>query len=327
MASALSPNIGAQLAFRFIAGFFGSTPLVCAGGSINDLWNPLERLYAFPIFANAAFLGPIFDEQLFFWRKVGKLHILRELTGDDRYKAEVEIREQTIFHRLSRALYRPFILTFREPIIILMALYLVVIYIILFTSLTGCTFIFSNTYGFSQSINGLTFLGIGVGFFCASVMVLFIYRSAGKRLARIKVDGGDRLPPEFRLWIGVIGASFIPISMFWMGWTSYPEISYWSPIIANILFGFGILGVFISSYFYIIECYANYAANALASVTLLRYVAAGGMVEASIPMYENLGVHWTLTILGAISALLVPVPFIFYACGVKIRAKSKYAVV
>jgi len=37
MTSALAPNIGAQLAFRFIAGFFGSTPLICAGGTLSDL--------------------------------------------------------------------------------------------------------------------------------------------------------------------------------------------------------------------------------------------------------------------------------------------------
>lgn len=35
MASALAPNIGAQLAFRFLAGLFGSTPLTCAGGSVR----------------------------------------------------------------------------------------------------------------------------------------------------------------------------------------------------------------------------------------------------------------------------------------------------
>jgi hypothetical protein len=59
MASGLAPNIGAQLAFRFLAGLFGSTPLTCAGGSISDLWNPLERVYTFPVFANAAFTGPL----------------------------------------------------------------------------------------------------------------------------------------------------------------------------------------------------------------------------------------------------------------------------
>lgn len=51
MASALAPNIGAQLVFRFLAGFFGSTPLTCAGGSISDLWDPMERVFAFPVFA------------------------------------------------------------------------------------------------------------------------------------------------------------------------------------------------------------------------------------------------------------------------------------
>ena len=59
LGSALAPNIGAQLPLRFLAGFFGSTPLTCAGGSISDLWSPLERVFTFPIFANAAFTGPL----------------------------------------------------------------------------------------------------------------------------------------------------------------------------------------------------------------------------------------------------------------------------
>lgn len=59
MASALAPNIGAQLVFRLFAGLFGSTPLTCAGGSISDMWNAIERTAMFPVFANAAFWGPI----------------------------------------------------------------------------------------------------------------------------------------------------------------------------------------------------------------------------------------------------------------------------
>lgn len=54
MASSLSPNIGFQLTFRFLAGFFGSAPLTCGGASIGDLWSPVERIYTFPVFANAA---------------------------------------------------------------------------------------------------------------------------------------------------------------------------------------------------------------------------------------------------------------------------------
>lgn len=53
MATALSPNLGAQLTFRFFAGFFGSTLLVCAGGSLTDLWSPKENIYLFPVFSHS----------------------------------------------------------------------------------------------------------------------------------------------------------------------------------------------------------------------------------------------------------------------------------
>lgn len=365
MASALAPNIGAQLAFRFIAGCFAATPLVCSGGSLSDLWNPMERIYAFPVFATAAFMGPVFgpvvggfvgESPIVSWRwcewitlivsglvltfvlllqpetyaptllKWKATH-LRQLTGDDRYKAEIEIRYISFPQRLGTALYRPFVLTFSEPIIILMALYLAVVYIILFSFFNGYTFIFTETYGFSQGATGLAFIGIAIGLCFALLLVPIIYKWAKSDLAKIEEQGGTQLPPESKLWFAMLGAPAIPISMFWMGWTDYSWISYWSPLGASVLFGYGSLGIFISSYQFIIDSYELHSASALASATLIRFVASGGMVEVAIPFYRNLGVHWTLTILGALSTLLVPVPYLFYHFGTKIRARSKYAVV
>ncbi|KAI6708925.1 hypothetical protein JHW43_008532 [Diplocarpon mali] len=352
MASALAPNIGTQLAFRFLAGFFGSTPLTCAGGSISDLWGPMERVYAFPVFANAAFMGPIFgpvvggfvgQSRLVSWRWTEwitltisaailtlvvlfqpetfapillkwKASHLRTITGDDRYVAEVEIRADPFWRRLTRALYRPFLLTAREPIVILFALYLTVVYIILFTFLDGYAYIFGETYGFSEGIAGLAFLGIAVGLCLASLWIPLIHKWAKRDLAALQEARGPNatLPPEKRLWFAMFGAPAVPISLFWMGWTNYPSISYWSGLVASVLFGYGILCIFISSYQYIIDSYEMYAASALASLTLIRF-------------YENLGVQYTLTILACISALMVPVPYAFYCYGPKIRSWSKYA--
>lgn len=59
MASALSPNIGAQIVFRFLAGVSGSAPLTCAGGSISDLWDPVEKTWGMTIFAVPSFAGPM----------------------------------------------------------------------------------------------------------------------------------------------------------------------------------------------------------------------------------------------------------------------------
>jgi multidrug resistance protein len=323
MASALAPNIGSQLVFRFLAGFFGSTPLTCAGGSISDLWDPMERVFAFPVFANAAFMGPIFgpvvggfvgQSSLVSWRwcewitliisgailimvilfqpetfapillKWKATH-LRKITGDDRYVAEVEIRADPFWKRLLHALYRPFILTAREPIVILFALYLTVVYIILFTFLDGYTYIFGRTYGFSEGITGLSFLGIGIGLCFASLWVPLIHHWAKRDLAIAREQYGPnaRNPPEQRLWFAMLGAPAVPISLFWMGWTNYKSVSYWNALVASVLFGYGILCIFISSYQYIIDSYEMYAASALASLTLIRYVAAGGMVEVGIP--------------------------------------------
>ena len=57
MATALSPNLGAQLTFRFFVGFFASPPLVCGGGTISDLWSSLEKTWAFSVFAIPAFVS------------------------------------------------------------------------------------------------------------------------------------------------------------------------------------------------------------------------------------------------------------------------------
>lgn len=78
--------------------------------------------------------------------------------------------------------------------------------------------------------------------------------------------------------------------------------------------------MFITCYQYIIDSYEQFAASALASITLIRYVAAGSMTIVGIPFYKNLGVQYTLTIMACLSALLVPVPYVFYKYGTHFSA-------
>ena len=57
MAAALSPNIAAQIIFRFFVGVFASPPLVCGGGTISDLFNPLDKTWAFSVYAMIGFVS------------------------------------------------------------------------------------------------------------------------------------------------------------------------------------------------------------------------------------------------------------------------------
>jgi hypothetical protein len=49
------------------------------------------------------------------------------------------------------------------------------------------------------------------------------------------------------------------------------------------------------------------------------------MTVVGVPFYQNLGPHWTLTVLAGLSALLTPIPYIFYKWGPAIRKRSRFA--
>lgn len=144
--------------------------------------------------------------------------------------------------------------------------------------------------------------------------------------AKLQRDGAQEIdPPENRLWMAMIGAVALPISLFWLGWTATSSISPWSCLGAGVLFGFACVAIYISFYMFVVDAYAAAAASGLASTTVLRYVVSGAMVPPSIPMYARLGNNWTLTIFGSLSVILGIVPFIFFWYGAALRRRSPFA--
>ncbi|THC93110.1 hypothetical protein EYZ11_007422 [Aspergillus tanneri] len=161
MASALAPNYGSGLIFRFLSGVFGSPPLTCAGGTIADLWSPLEKTFAFPFYAIFSFSGPILAPVIasfmgqgsLSWRWANWIILImsscvlgivvflqpetysllllkwkakhfRTVTGDSRFVSEMDMSHAELgpFRRIYGALKREFLLTLREPIVILISL-------------------------------------------------------------------------------------------------------------------------------------------------------------------------------------------------------------
>lgn len=380
LGAGLAPNFGAQITFRLLAGCAASTPLVCSGGSVADMFDGVEKTWGFPLYAIAAFGGPMLGAVMGAyigpssvsggWRWAEwtvllaagvivvlllllmpetyaplllrwKAEHLRRLTGDERYRSELEVVEATLGTRLQISMTRPFRMA-SEPIILAMTLYLSVVYIVLFTFLVGWPYIYQDTYGISQGLSNIIFLAMFVGLFFTGLLVPIIYRMT---ISQIKRAG--QFNPELRLLYAMFGPALaIPVSLFWMGWTADPDISIWSPILAAGLFGFGVMGVFICAYMYVIDAYETYSASALTlsksliypnvainmpanpyiKAALVRYVIAGGMTVAGIPFYTNMGVHYTLTILACISCVLAIVPYALYKWGYLLRTRSKYAV-
>lgn len=254
MASGLAPNLHGHLIFRFLAGFFASTPLSCAGGTVADLWNPVEKTYAFPIYAIPAFSGPMIGQMIgsyipvkLGWRWLEwimlimggmvlvlvllfqpetygdlilywKASILRKETGDERYRAPMEMKCETLGQRLKHSVYRPFAMFYSELIIILISLYLTITYIVLFTFLEGYTYVFGQTYGISEGLTSLCWTGMLIGTLLVGCVVPVVYSWTAKAYVRGEASAID---PEMRLWYAMLGgAPAVPVSLFWMGWTS-----------------------------------------------------------------------------------------------------------
>ncbi|KAB8226978.1 MFS transporter [Aspergillus alliaceus] len=355
MGSGLSTNTGAKLAFRFLAGVCGCPPLTCAGGSVADIWDSKEKTLAFPVYAilsyGGAILAPVIASYMgsgsisYRWtdwivlimaglvlslivlvqpETYGPLLLrwkskhLRQLTGDPRYLSKLDLDQTPLLSRIRRACVRQFTLPIREPIVLVLSLYLTVLYVVLFAFFVGYADIFTDVHGMSQ---GLT-----------NVVWVAIHRKRGLKGDREVSEMGNEtnvsekpstIQPEDRLWYAMMGAPAMTLSLFWMGWTDYPSISVWSPIVGSAFFGFGSICIFISSYMYIIDTYEVYAASALGFMTSSRYCVAGGMTVVGVPFYHNMGVHWTLTILGIISAILTPVPYILWKFGPVVRGWSR----
>ncbi|KAJ5947211.1 hypothetical protein N7466_000226 [Penicillium verhagenii] len=363
MGAGMSQNFTTRCVCRGLAGWFGSAPLVCSAAALVDLWSLIERNYAFPFYSIFAFLGatvaPVPGAIINWthsvtWRFVDwttimlagislffvlfflpetyspvilhwKAKQLRRLTKDDHFRSPLEFRRTTFYKRLGRALYRPTLLLWTEPIIIIFSCYLAVIFIILYTFSAGFISVFSKKYHLTEGQTGVTFLSISTGVLLGSLLVPYTQVLVRRDIFRARDRGQSRPDPETNLYLSMFGAPAIPVSLFWMGWTARPSISMWCPLVAAVLFGFGVYCVFVSSYQYITASFENHAASALSSLQMFRLVAAGVMAVLADIMYNNLGVAWSMTLLGGLATLFMPVPYIMYIYGSHIRRWSRHA--
>lgn len=202
-----------------------------------------------------------------------------------------------------------------------------IVYVVVFGFLAGMHFLFADTYGFSLSQVGDMFIAIAVGIALNTALALVYAYDHHKRTTKFKNEHGQnqQLSPEYRMLPAFPVALGLPVSLFWLGWSNKPSISPWSGILAVTLFGFSWAGIYVCVYHYIFDTYSIYAGSALATITFVRYFFAGGIQIVSPDMWEQLGTHYTCTVLGCIATALIPVPVVLWIWGENIRKVSRFA--
>ena len=191
------------------------------------------------------FMPETFSPILLKW----KAEHLRRVTGDERYKAELDDQD-TLLKRFGVQWRRSLHMITREPIVALLGAWLVVEYIVVFGFLQGFKYIFRETYDFSKGLAGTCFaaLALGVALWTATIPIYYhLYKKkvgdihekdkdiGARRLSlmnQASAPGTDLPEPEYRLWMALLAAPAFPISLFWLAWTNYESISPWSNIMA-----------------------------------------------------------------------------------------------
>jgi hypothetical protein len=83
--------------------------------------------------------------------------------------------------------------------------------------------------------------------------------------------------------------------------------------------------VFAGTFGFLVDGYRLYAASAMAANAFVRCVLSSAFPLFTRQMYQNWSYHWATSLLGFVTCLMIPIPFVFYIKGEKLRSKSPYA--
>ena len=257
VACALAKNMNTLIAFRFLQGCWSVAPLTIGAGSMADMVAPQHRGAAMTLWSLGPLLGPTvgpiaggFLSQAEGWRWIfwvlaiatGVLAVLtpillsetyapvllerkakrlRHETGNEMLRSKLDngLGPKDLF---SRAIVRPSKLLTMSPVLQLMSLYIAIVYGILYVLFTTFTFVFEDSYGFSQSTVGLTYIGVGMGM----LVGLVFYALTGDRIFRkLASQNNGEFKPEFRLPPLMATAWTVPVGLFIYGWTAQYKVS------------------------------------------------------------------------------------------------------
>jgi multidrug resistance protein len=352
--TALAPNVATFIAFRTLAGLFGSVGVANGGGTISDLFETHERATVLGFYLMGPLLGTTLGPfaaglivanlhwRWIFWIMlmfsavvtIGAYFLLHESNAtiilqerkeklqkqnpDKKYHVKGS-SDASIFSKIASNSTKATKILFKQPIVMTMSTYQALIFASMYSLYTMYDTIWqSPPYAFSPTQVALAYLGPATGFILtAGIVVPFIdpvYNALAKR------NGNDG-KPEYRLPLANIGAICLPISLFWFGWAVEKQLNWPIPVTATLLFGASQVSIFNTVQNYYIDSFEGMAASALAAGAFLRSMI-GGIVPLFVPkMVESIGYGWGLSVFGFVSVLLVPAPLLFYWYGARLREK------
>jgi len=357
--TALVDNFPGLIILRFLQGFMGSPCLATGGATFQDMYSIIKLPYVLSIWAFAATCGPalgpiisgfsvqaenwrwslwemlwlngpIFLLLFFFLPETGSSNLLlrraqrlRQLTGDNRLKAQSEIDQAQMNTKeiVVEALVRPIQLIVLDPAIGFTAVYIAIIYGIFYSFFEAFPLVYNVMYGFNLGELGLTFLSVTAAVIIAvSWYWWYIYYRVEPEIRKNGLGA-----PERRLIPTLVVTFFVPVGSFIFAWTSRPDIHWIVPCIGIAITTIGIFLIIQCVFLYLPLVYPQYAASLFAGNDFLRSSVAAGAIHFSRPLFDNLGVDRGVTLLAGLTCGCSIGIYVLFFYGDRLRASSRFA--
>ncbi|KAL4779339.1 major facilitator superfamily domain-containing protein [Aspergillus varians] len=344
---------------RFIGGIFASAPISNVPAALGDLYSPEARGIAMTFvsicISGGPTLGPIIGAAIVSNANLGwrwtmyiqailvfvlavlclfclpetyapvllkaKAKHLRKTTGDQRYWHPHELEQIDLRNVLTKYLSRPLRMLLTEPLVTCLALYASFTYSLIYLTLEVFPIVFRENRHWKPIPSTLPFLGILTGVISAALIQL-LNQPLYKRAVR---KNNGKAVPEARLPPLIAGGLLLTAGLFWFGWTAAPKYMWLLPTVAGGFIGAGFTVVFQQCLNFLVDAYGPYAASAVSANTILRSILACAMPVAARPMFLNMGVAPAASLLGGVSCLALPVPFLLMRYTTFLRQKSRFA--
>jgi multidrug resistance protein len=352
---ALSKNIQTVIIARFLGGGFASTGAIMVAGTIADIWRPHERSLPMSIYSLAAVgsigLGPVpagwieMNSHLQ-WRWIQWIHMiltgvililvivvmketrstiiltrlakkLRIETGNHRYRARAEDEVGSLRTLLYISCTRPLYLLFTELTLLSISIWVGFAWGIMYCLIGSIGPIFQDIHGFNQGQIGFAFLGILIGSFFGFLTNIYQENLYQKNF--------PKRGPEARLYVPCVAGVFFPIGMFIYAWSSFPKVHWIWLMIGMVVFAWASFTFYLAVFTYLADCYGPFASSASAGQSLFRNLMATAFPLFTEQMFEALTYKWGNTLFGLVAVILLPIPFVFFFYGARIRACSKFS--
>ena len=102
-------------------------------------------------------------------------------------------------------------------------------------------------YGFTLAEAGNCFIAIALGLMLACLTHYVADRLIYQKKREEALRTGSATVPEHRLYVSLLASILLPVSLFCFAWSARSNIHWIVPVIGITLFGWGVMGTFVSS--------------------------------------------------------------------------------